>query len=1005
MKFDEVMVLLPCQSLEEFPSHLQGADAEGLLAAWSALWHPALLAATGRLPTWRNAGSVADGMAGKLIVVPAVAERVMAEGTIARAKADGGQLILGLQRRPEIVAALLAALGGGESAGETPAPQAAIDPHLVDDFLALGTCHLYGELLARRMRYSSTVDEARLQSSALAAATAAVGGDAEAARNELTSAFAVLVEGRGRYYPVDPSLVDLTLVARTTLGASLRKELSAAVRVDSAAGSAASLAPRPSPLGPSSPQPINLMISADVLAEMAEREPASLAALREALDREMVSLVGGEVDEAKLPLLEPESVLWNLTAGLAEYQRLLGRRPVVYGRRRYGLTPILPQILFQLGFRGAVHFTLDDGRFPQADGGKSRWEGLDVMGIDALSRVPLDASLPASLLGLAEKLGHAMDHDHVATVAFAHWPSQGNMFYDDLRRASAFAPVLGKFVALENYFSDTGSSGSYSKFTADQYRTPYLQQAAERGKPDALSRWVRHQRRCHAADACQTIATLVSLLRQTDATDGQLRSDIERSHLADAPAIDAAAETTADGEANIDRRLAERLSLTVGQLSAALPRDKRTPQRGYLIVNPASYKRRVLVDLPELSMMPADELPVLATEEHGGKRRALVELPPVGFAWVAPAGDQPIREWSGDPIASNLLLRNEHCEVRIHPETGGIQSIHDYKGRANRLSQQLAFRLPPVSDAADSKSAASGDEAAFSRMVADSIEVTDGGRLFGEITSRGQLVDPEGSPLAEFTQRVRMTLGSRVIVVEIDLNPTAPPRPDPWRSYYACRFAWADRGTDLARDVHFTSQPTSAKRIEAPHFIEMQSGSRRIAVLTGGLPYHCRFGARMLDSLLIVHGETCRRFRLGIGIDLPHPLCAALDFSAPEAIAVEEASAPAPARHGWLFNVGARNVVATHWEPLLAGDGEGSGDDLTGDAVSRAIPSTIVGFRVRLVETEGRGGRVHLRSYRTPTAARRTDFQRRATGDLGVEGDRIALDLGAFEWMQVEVRW
>ena len=83
------------------------------------------------------------------------------------------------------------------------------------------------------------------------------------------------------------------------------------------------------------------------------------------------------------------------------------------------------------------------------------------------------------------------------------------------------------------------------------------------------------------------------------------------------------------------------------------------------------------------------------------------------------------------------------------------------------MSQQIAFRLPPASDAARfdfaAGSASSGDEAAFSRMVADSIEVTDAGRLFGEITSRGRLVDPEGNPLAEFTQRVQMTLGSRVI--------------------------------------------------------------------------------------------------------------------------------------------------------------------------------------------------------------------------------------------------
>ena len=94
--------------------------------------------------------------------------------------------------------------------------------------------------------------------------------------------------------------------------------------------------------------------------------------------------------------------------------RNLGRRPAVFARRRFGLTPGLPPILTNLGFRAALHATLDDGRFPQADGGKIRWEGLDNTTIDALARAPLDAGQHGSFIALAEKIGHAMDHDHVA---------------------------------------------------------------------------------------------------------------------------------------------------------------------------------------------------------------------------------------------------------------------------------------------------------------------------------------------------------------------------------------------------------------------------------------------------------------------------------------------------------------------------------------------------------------------------------------------------------------
>ena len=79
-------------------------------------------------------------------------------------------------------------------------------------------------------------------------------------------------------------------------------------------------------------------------------------------------------------------------------------------------------------------------------------------------------------------------------------------------------------------------------------------------------------------------------------------------------------------------------------------------------------------------------------------------------------------------------------------------------------------------------------------------------------------------------------------------------------------------------------------------------------------------------------------------------------------------------------------MIATHWEPLTEkGEGRGAGGEGTG---------AVIGFCVRLFEVEGKAGRVHLRSFKSPKTARRTDFQGRATGDLAVEGDKISLDLG-----------
>jgi alpha-mannosidase len=245
-------------------------------------------------------------------------------------------------------------------------------------------------------------------------------------------------------------------------------------------------------------------------------------------------------------------------------------------------------------------------------------------------------------------------------------------------------------------------------------------------------------------------------------------------------------------------------------------------------------------------------------------------------------------------------------------------------------------------------------------------------------------VDRQGDLVARFVQSLRIHRGSRVLELDVELDPVRMPESDPWTNYYAARFAWTDQASKLHRSVSMASRPTEATHVEAPHFVEVRSGNSRTAILCGGLPYHRPNGNRMLDTLLIVHGERARKFRLGIGIDLPCPMSAALELLSPP-LTLSGVTAPA-SRVGWLFHVDVRNVLATHWESVT-------------------VDGRVVGFRVRLLETEGRRVAPRLRSFRNLQSARKLAQGETPAADLPIAGDRVTLEMRPYEWAELECYW
>jgi alpha-mannosidase len=379
---------------------------------------------------------------------------------------------------------------------------------------------------------------------------------------------------------------------------------------------------------------------------------------------------------------------------------------------------------------------------------------------------------------------------------------------------------------------------------------------------------------------------------------------------------------------------------------------------------------------------------VLAVAESEGRTQALVEVPATGFGWVGPgtggdvAGTPRAKQKSAnDPlVVEQHELRNEYFQARIGPTTGAIQSLQSYAIRGNRLAQQIAMRVPP-SDESQQDIDPEAEEN-YSLMAADEITASRLGPMEGRIVSRGRLVHRSGEQIARFVQTMTARRGSPVLELEIELDIQRLPEPSPWRSYYAVRFAWSDETADVFQGVGLCRQPSDGKYLESPHFIEIAAPKTRLTVFPAGLPYHRRFGLRKLDTLLVVHGETARKFRLGIGVDARYPAHAAMDLLVPPGELCRPASAPATP-WGWLFHLDARNVMATHWEPLC----------------SQGHPT---GFRVRLLETEGRHSEFVLRSFRPVASAQRVDFLGGLQSELPVDGDQIHLELQPRQWIQME---
>lgn len=879
--------------------HHQGGDAAGLLAGWTVLWHPSLIAASGQTPQWQRVDDPPAELSETLIVVPSVSTPELRTGFPQRA-ADAGALVIQDQTDRDVLWNMIT-----DEVDEL----AAVDAELVADFFALSYAFLQVEILTRQMRYSSSLDEVHFRNLVSEAAQAAVENKIEPARNKLTACFDLLAEERDHYYAVDAYLLDLTLLASSTLAEPLSRDLAAGV-------------------------PTNLMLTGEV-AEQLEAYPDSLQAIRDGIQQGRIGIVGGEYSEGDSLQMSAEDLLGSVRRGTEAIGAILGQRPTCFARRKFGLVPLHVPILANLGYRGLLFFNFDRGQMPQPNQAKIRWE-IGSAAIDAFGRRIHDASRPETFLSFAATLSDTMDMDQVATVCVAHWPGPRPFWYEDFRRVCRFGNLLGKATTVEAYFEETDAPYHGESFGMEQWRSQSLKNHLEADDRDPLSRWIDYWR-----DA------------------GEQWSANAREFW-----IGQAVGQTVDPERSPVEQLAE--FLQAKQEGASL---------GRLLTNSDLVTARQRVELESGEELPPVERPVYATQA-APVRQAVVDVPAMGFAWIGQSStSRPGNAQPGLVLADEEKLFNEFFEVRINRTTGALQSVNDYETRGNRVSQQLAVRWVDAQGNPD-----------YSVMAADQVEITQATELVGQACVTGRLLNRQGETLADFKQWVTVERGNRIVELDIELEPRVELPGEPWQSYVASRLAWADDSAELYRCIGQQKSLVRHRRIESPNYVEMDGGpKKKVTLFSGGLPYHQWDGRRMLDTLLIVKGETRRRFRLGIGIEVDYPQHAMLARCAPQAT-WGNVKGPIQPQHSWLFRTDAKNLLATHWEPVVEGD-------------------RFVGFQVRLLETMGLRTKAALSCFREIAEASVVSFEQQVKQSLNLEQGKIRLDLSPHDWIQVAARF
>lgn len=1030
--FQRAVSAIPSSFSDDAPRGIGSEAALDYHVAWTSLWDPRVLACLQFVPeTWRADAGGKD-LENALIVCSEVVRARIDTPSLERL-AVGNCVLISTQHQPrqEVVHGLLAAIASRAQEAVASKPDDAGDElatihsiagvgdaqcALLQDFYAFGFMVAQVQIMARKLRYAFNLDWMIVSDQILQAAKASIAGDTEEADRWLAAAFDSLSQERDRYCSQHGNVIDLVLVAETTLGDSLQRQLE-------------------------SDHPTSWFATTATLEKWRDANPVAWRSLLGRVEEQSACLVGGMREELPHPYLVESSLYRSIQRGASDAVRLGIRPYATWMRMAPGITVGIPEAAKAFGFRGAIVAALGGGGLPDKEHAKIRWQATgESPSLDCILGHVLDAADSESLLTLGAAMAAQLDYHQVPTLVLAHWPARVSPIFEDLRIAMRRTPAIGKWIDADQYFATTSQPYWTDAFQSHQFRMPL---PADVLSKHALHGWmVRNQRRLHALDRMES---LCRLWRQIPMATAGSNSSAPSEPLEDCLEAVTQLQGECDGLGfrgeEDERALDARVDGLRNRIAHAM--HGRIPDSPAIVAfNDASHPQRLFCrGVPgEIVAQQASRVVSVGNDQRvatGGSASAsgavascvVVDVPPFGFCELpvrsshassaaagaskqsAAASTKPTGWLSrvfgarGSIALPDGTLANEFMEIQIDTQRGHLKSMYVANQRGNRLSGMVSL-IPRPFDVSHKI-----EDSEFVGVQQAKWRILESGNTCGSIEVSGVLgVSTVQADASRANCRIVYTLwhGARWLDVNIELEAL-----DPLAVYPVWRMVWPSQAASIAawQNGHRGKLPGALQG--AIELIEVDDAEHKVHFATCGLSAHRKHGPNMLISALPLGRDGGTRVRFAVGMDWPRPWETAIDrMLEPWVSHREDALMSAGQRSGerqasrssdgaWLAQANLPNI-RFQWvdpEPALtvsssSETAEKPADAASSEDASASLFSAVNEESVRadacwwMVETAGRSGTVKLSCMKNVKRAWRVDAR-------GMECDRLQIDSGA----------